>query len=173
MDYLFSIPFTKEIQDLSPVDFIDKLLIGHFHMKEAYCGYNFRFGKKAQGDVEALMREGLKKGFGIHDMEPYLIDGEPVNSTMIRKLMCGVGALGASLFAATSAFAQDAEHCADGVAIPAFLKRYRAAHNAERAHEIFKLFVYVADFVRHLAAFKCLRAVRLAYQYFYYHALTP
>ena len=53
----------------------------------------------------------------------------------------------------SSAFAQDAEHCADGVAIPAFLKRYRATHNAKRAHEIFKLFVYVADFVRHLAAF--------------------
>lgn len=87
VDYLFSIPFTKEIQELSPVEFIDQLLIGHFHMKEAYCGYNFRFGKKAHGDVEILIREGLKKGFGIHVMEPYLIEGEPVNSTMIRKLI--------------------------------------------------------------------------------------
>ena len=87
VDYLFNIPFTPRIQRLSPTDFIDEILVGDFHMKEAYCGYNFRFGFKAQGDVQTLMREGLKRGFGIHVMEPYLIDGQPVNSTMIRKLI--------------------------------------------------------------------------------------
>lgn len=87
VNYLFNIPFTPRIQSLSPVDFIEEILIGHFHMKEAYCGYNFRFGCKARGDVETLMKEGLKRGFGLHVMEPYLIDGQPVNSTMIRKLI--------------------------------------------------------------------------------------
>ncbi len=87
VDYLFSVPFTPRIQSLSPADFIDEILIQSLHMKEAYCGFNFRFGRKAQGDVETLMREGLKKGFGIHVMEPYLIEGQPVNSTMIRNLI--------------------------------------------------------------------------------------
>jgi len=87
VDYMFNLPFTPEILALSPEAFVDELLIGHFHMKEAYCGYNFRFGKGAKGDVRTLTRLGLERGFGIHVMEPYLIDGEPVNSTMIRKLI--------------------------------------------------------------------------------------
>lgn len=87
VDFMFNIPFTTEILALHPEQFVDELLIGHFHMKEAYCGYNYRFGSHAEGDVETLMRLGLARGFGIHVMEPYLIDGEPVNSTMIRRLI--------------------------------------------------------------------------------------
>ena len=33
------------------------------------------------------MREGLKKGFGIHVQEPYKIDGIVVSSTYIRGLI--------------------------------------------------------------------------------------
>ncbi|MBP3384619.1 MAG: bifunctional riboflavin kinase/FAD synthetase [Firmicutes bacterium] len=87
VDYLFNIPYTDEIRTMSPEDFIDKLLIEKFRMREAYCGFNYHFGFKAQGDPEMLMREGLKKGFGIHIQEPITIDGNVVSSTFIRGLI--------------------------------------------------------------------------------------
>lgn len=87
VDYMFNIPFTEEILNMSPVDFIDKILVEKFNIKEAYCGFNYRFGHKAQGNPEVLMKEGLARGFGIHVQEAYEIDGVVVSSTYIRSLI--------------------------------------------------------------------------------------
>ncbi len=87
VDYLFSMDFTPEIQNLSPVDFIDKLLIQRFGMAQAFCGFNYRFGFKAQGDPSVLMKEGIDRGFAIHVLEPFKINGVLVSSTMIRELI--------------------------------------------------------------------------------------
>lgn len=87
IDYLFNIPFTEEILNMSPIDFIDKILVQKFNIREAYCGFNYRFGYKAQGNPEILMKEGIKRGFGIHVQEPFEIDGVVVSSTYIRKLI--------------------------------------------------------------------------------------
>lgn len=87
IDYLFNIPFTQEILRMSPVEFIDDILIGKFMIKEAYCGFNFSFGYKAAGTPELLMREGLEKGFAIHVQAPYKINDIIVSSTYIRSLI--------------------------------------------------------------------------------------
>ena len=85
VDYLFNIPFTEEIMRMSPEAFIKDILVDRMRIKEAYCGFNYRFGSKASGNPETLMREGLKLGFGIHVQEAYVIDGIVVSSTEIRK----------------------------------------------------------------------------------------
>lgn len=87
IDYMFNIPFDENIMTMSPKAFIDDLLIGRFQMKEAYCGFNYRFGYKAQGNPEIMMSEGIKKGFGLHVIEPYKINGNLVSSTFIRNLI--------------------------------------------------------------------------------------
>ncbi|MDD4200423.1 MAG: bifunctional riboflavin kinase/FAD synthetase [Eubacteriales bacterium] len=87
LDYLFNIPFTEEILNMNPVSFIDKILVDKFNIREAYCGFNYRFGYKAQGNPEILMREGIARGFGIHVQEPYEVDGVVVSSTHIRQLI--------------------------------------------------------------------------------------
>lgn len=87
VDYLFNIPFTPEILNMSPERFIDELLIDKFKIREAYCGFNYHFGHKAAGNPEILMREGMKKGFGIHVQEPFMIDDIVVSSTYIRQLI--------------------------------------------------------------------------------------
>jgi len=87
VDYLFNIPFTPEILNMSPEEFIDEILIKKFRIREAYCGFNYHFGHKAEGNPEVLMRAGMKKGFGIHIQEPFTIDDIVVSSTYIRKLI--------------------------------------------------------------------------------------
>jgi riboflavin kinase/FMN adenylyltransferase len=87
VDYLLNIPFGKEILQMEPIRFIEELLVETFKMKEAYCGFNYRFGYKAAGNAEILMKEGIKKGFGIHILEPFKIDGNIVSSSLIRALI--------------------------------------------------------------------------------------
>ncbi|MDD3167938.1 MAG: bifunctional riboflavin kinase/FAD synthetase [Eubacteriales bacterium] len=87
VEYLFSLEFNEIIQHLSAEEFIQKLLIGAFQMREAYCGFNYHFGYKADGNPETLIKAGLRNGFGIHVLEPFKIDGNLVSSSFIRKLI--------------------------------------------------------------------------------------
>lgn len=87
VDYLFSLEFNEIIQHLSAEEFIQKLLIGAFKMREAYCGFNYHFGYKAEGNPETLIKSGMRDGFGIHVLEPFKIDGNLVSSSFIRKLI--------------------------------------------------------------------------------------
>ncbi|MBK5253282.1 MAG: bifunctional riboflavin kinase/FAD synthetase [Peptostreptococcaceae bacterium] len=87
VDYLYNIEFNEEIMNTDSVAFIDDILIDKMNMKEAVCGFNYRFGKFALGTPEVLMREGIVKGYGIHILEPVKIEGEIVSSTLIRNLI--------------------------------------------------------------------------------------
>jgi riboflavin kinase/FMN adenylyltransferase len=87
IDYMFSIPFDSYIQCISAVDFIDEILLKKLKMHEAYCGFNFKFGYKASGDVSVLMRESVKNQFGIHVLEPVKIDDTVVSSSLIREIV--------------------------------------------------------------------------------------
>ncbi len=87
VDYMFNLPFTEEIMVMSPQRFIDELLLGKFRMRQAYCGFNHRFGYKAEGTPETLIKAGIERGFGIHVLEPYIIDGNLVSSSFIRELI--------------------------------------------------------------------------------------
>ncbi len=87
VDYLFSLEFNEMVQHLSAEEFIQQILVGAFRMREAYCGFNYRFGYKAEGTPETLIKAGLKDGFGIHVLEPFTIDGNLVSSSFIRQLI--------------------------------------------------------------------------------------
>jgi riboflavin kinase/FMN adenylyltransferase len=70
VDYLFYLEFNEMVQHLSAEEFIQKILVGAFRMREAYCGFNYRFGYKAEGTPETLIKAGLKDGFGIQCWSP-------------------------------------------------------------------------------------------------------
>lgn len=87
IDYMFNIPFDEYMLTMAPEDFINGILLEKFHMREVYCGFNYRFGYKAAGTPGLLLEIGLKKEYGIHIMRPYIIDGQVVSSSLIRNLI--------------------------------------------------------------------------------------
>ena len=87
VDYVVSIPFDETIRDMKPERFIMELLVKNLLMKEAYCGFNYRFGRNGEGTPETLMKVGLANGFGIHVLEPYMVRGQIVSSTIIRNFI--------------------------------------------------------------------------------------
>ena len=87
IDYMIDIPFTREILSMRATEFVERILVERLNIREAYCGFNYTFGYKAEGTPGVLMEEGLKHGFGIHVQEPYMIDDKVVSSTWIRELI--------------------------------------------------------------------------------------
>ncbi len=85
IDRMFVLPFTREISEWPPEEFVRRLLVDRLHTVHVVVGENFRFGHKQAGDVEVLARLGRDAGFTV-DAVPLLSGGEePVSSTWIRR----------------------------------------------------------------------------------------
>ncbi|MFF2850524.1 bifunctional riboflavin kinase/FAD synthetase [Streptomyces sp. NPDC058001] len=91
VDALLILPFTTEFSQLSPADFVVKVLVDKLHAKAVVEGPNFRFGHRAAGNVTLLAELGAD-----YDFEVDVIDlvvrgeaggGEPFSSTLTRRLV--------------------------------------------------------------------------------------
>jgi riboflavin kinase/FMN adenylyltransferase len=89
VDYLFSAPFSREIQRMAPRDFVRGLLLGRFRAAEASCGFNYRFGFRAEGDAETLAKFGGEMGFSVNVLGALSVGGRVVSSSLIRQLIAG------------------------------------------------------------------------------------
>jgi riboflavin kinase/FMN adenylyltransferase len=85
MEAAVVLPFTKELAQLTPEEFVDEILVRQLNLKSVVVGDNFRFGHKQSGDVKFLRELGMRFGFGVVVHTPVTIDGEIVSSTLIRK----------------------------------------------------------------------------------------
>ncbi len=84
VEVLFDIPFTWDICGMEPVRYIEELLFGAFRAQEIFCGFNYTFGYKAGGDVALLREEGARCGKSVNVLDPVMVDGKIVSSTLIR-----------------------------------------------------------------------------------------
>lgn len=75
----------EDIKNLSPEEFIKNILVEKYNVAFVSCGYNYRFGKKAQGDVELLRTLGEEYGFEVSVCENTRLDNESVSSSAIRR----------------------------------------------------------------------------------------
>ncbi|NLC04930.1 MAG: riboflavin biosynthesis protein RibF [Erysipelothrix sp.] len=81
LDYWFILEFTKEVSQLSPEDFVNRIL-KPLQVKHVACGQNFRFGYKGQGNPEILSQ--LSQGsFGVDEIELVTLEDEKISSTRI------------------------------------------------------------------------------------------
>lgn len=74
-----------DIKNLSPEEFVKDVLVEKYNAGFVSCGYNYRFGKKAQGDVELLRRSGEKYGFEVKVCENTMLGNESISSSAIRQ----------------------------------------------------------------------------------------
>ncbi len=86
---LLLVPFTNEFAFLSPDEFIEQVLLRGLGVKSVFIGYNYTFGKGGAGTAATLKEGGNKHGFRVNIIPPVSVDGIPVSSTLIRKLLMG------------------------------------------------------------------------------------
>ncbi len=82
-DELFRVDFAT-VQQLSPTDFVHKVLKEQLGAVKVSCGYNYRFGYRGQGDVALLTALCAEVGISVTVVPEIDIDGIPVSSTAIR-----------------------------------------------------------------------------------------
>jgi riboflavin kinase / FMN adenylyltransferase len=87
LDALLLLPFTRDLSLMTPQRFAHDILKKALQAREVHEGYNFRFGKKATGDVTMLSELGAKLGFEVKVYPELRLRGEPVSSSHIRKLI--------------------------------------------------------------------------------------
>ena len=77
----------SELRDYEAEDFARIILADRMNAKMIVCGNDFRFGRGASGDVNALKSFGEKYGFGVSTVAHVVTDGEAVSSSRIRNLL--------------------------------------------------------------------------------------
>jgi riboflavin kinase/FMN adenylyltransferase len=90
IDYVAVMPFTRALAALDAAEFVDRVLVERFRMRELLMGYDHGFGRGRSGDVEALRRIGAARGIPV-DVVPavHTPDGHPISSTVIRRSVAG------------------------------------------------------------------------------------
>lgn len=76
----------EKMRDIEPSEFLCKLT-ERYHPALISCGYNYRFGRNAEGDTDLLRSFCDSHGIAFHCTECVLDEGEPINSTSLRALL--------------------------------------------------------------------------------------
>lgn len=77
----------NEIKDLSPQDFVEKILVGRFGARAVCCGYNYRFGKNASGNAQTMKEICDRLGLECRIAGEVDVDSRAASSTEIRKFI--------------------------------------------------------------------------------------
>ena len=85
------LPFA-EVRQLSPRAFLQEYVVRRLDAAGVVCGANWRFGHRAQGDVQTLLafaEECIRDGrpFTVDALSPVLYGGERVSSTRVRECL--------------------------------------------------------------------------------------
>ncbi|WP_101526093.1 bifunctional riboflavin kinase/FAD synthetase [Nocardioides houyundeii] len=95
VDDVLVIPFDRDIAGWSPEEFIDRVLVEALGARAVVVGANFRFGKRAAGDLALLREVGAVRGFAV---EGVALDGGPQvwSSTYVRNCLAAGDVAGAA-----------------------------------------------------------------------------
>ncbi len=87
VEVLLLVSFTKEFAMLAPEEFIRQVLVEGLGARSVFVGYNYTFGKGGIGTAKDIKEGGKRYGYDVHVIPPVTVDGIPVSSTLIRKLL--------------------------------------------------------------------------------------
>jgi riboflavin kinase / FMN adenylyltransferase len=87
IEQVLILPFTRELAQLSPEEFVRTLLVERLGARAVLVGDNFRFGHRQAGNVEVLRQLGSRYGFETEIVGAVACRGRVVSSSGIRNLV--------------------------------------------------------------------------------------
>lgn len=81
IDYLYIIRFSSNVAALSPEEFIQNYIVSN-NIKHLVCGFDFRFGKSNEGDVNFLQKH---TNLDISIIDEVVYESTKISSTRIRE----------------------------------------------------------------------------------------
>ncbi|MGC2210664.1 MAG: riboflavin biosynthesis protein RibF [Candidatus Korobacteraceae bacterium] len=89
LDAVAVLPFTRDLSMMPAFEFAEEILYSRLHTIEVHEGYNFRFGHKAEGNVQRLAEFGSKLGFTVVTHTPIRWGELVVSSSNVRAEVLG------------------------------------------------------------------------------------
>lgn len=87
VDSLLILKFSEEFSKKTYKEFFDEILISKVNAKHLIIGYDHKFGKGRDGDINKLVEYSKSKDIGITIVGPEEIDNHVVSSTKIREAL--------------------------------------------------------------------------------------
>jgi riboflavin kinase/FMN adenylyltransferase len=87
IDYLIIQPFTKTFSRLSATAFVRDMLVNALHAKKVIIGYDHRFGRNRNANINDLIAFGNALDFEVDEIPAQEIEAVAVSSTKIRNAL--------------------------------------------------------------------------------------
>lgn len=85
IDYVAVLPFTRALAELDAEQFVDRVLLDRFRMRELFIGHDHGFGRNRSGDAATLQALGAERGFAVDVIAPVRVEGgRTASSTAVR-----------------------------------------------------------------------------------------
>ncbi len=85
LDYLVKLPFTVEMSQMDPREYIEKILIDKFNPAYIVVGYDHRYGLNRTGDFDLLKEYGDKFNFKVIKITKLEIEEITISSSKVRQ----------------------------------------------------------------------------------------
>jgi riboflavin kinase / FMN adenylyltransferase len=87
VEQLVLLPFDQDLANLTPEEFVEKILVQQLQAKKISVGFNFCFGRKRSGTVEDLQAIAHPYNIPVRVVPPETIEGTQVSSSEIREAL--------------------------------------------------------------------------------------
>ena len=87
IDHLVVVPFTEQFSQQTPQQYITDFLVEHFAPERIVIGYDHRFGKDREGNVELLRYFGPQYGYEVVEVAAQEVNDITVSSTKVRRAL--------------------------------------------------------------------------------------
>lgn len=87
LDHLIIHPFTKAFSRFTAVEYVRDILVNKLKAKKIIIGYDHRFGRNRNANIEDLKEFGVTYGFQVEEINAQELDEVAVSSTKIRKAL--------------------------------------------------------------------------------------
>ena len=87
IDHLVVQPFNKEFSRLTALEFVRDILVNNLNAKKIIIGYDHRFGRNRNANIDHLREFGITYGFEVEEISAQELNEVAVSSTKIRKAL--------------------------------------------------------------------------------------
>jgi riboflavin kinase/FMN adenylyltransferase len=87
IDQVILAPFDRQFAEQTAETFVRSIIVERLRAAAVVVGEDFRYGRDRMGDIETLRRAGERYDFGVAAVPQIFVNGVPVRSTEIRRLI--------------------------------------------------------------------------------------
>jgi riboflavin kinase / FMN adenylyltransferase len=87
VEQLMLLPFDRDLANLTPEAFVEKVLVQQLKARKISVGFNFCFGRERTGNAEDLRAIAARFGIPVMIVEPAILDHERISSSAVRQAL--------------------------------------------------------------------------------------